>query len=258
MQRPSTLFSVSRTHDDLGLDCVRIFLGIALVVRGAIFMTDQSRVIALVQQQDMDWLVPIMLIHYVTLSHVIGGLMLAAGLFTRIAALVQLPVLVGAALIAVRGGLLAPGQSLELSVLVLLLLLIFAAFGSGKLSLDEFLLVRGVGIEEGEWASEADRSERVRRHIERLKEQLAAIETPERTVAAGSAEARQAAAAAARARLVLLVKYAAVGVVGVALLALALLSLPPAVSLGEVAAIAGIALLITGVFMMFYRSAFRD
>jgi uncharacterized membrane protein YphA (DoxX/SURF4 family) len=59
------------------------------------------------------------------------------GLYTRLAALVQLPVLVGAvALVHWQDGLLSADQSLEFSALVLFLLGLVALFGGGRWSLD--------------------------------------------------------------------------------------------------------------------------
>ena len=67
--------------------------------------------------------------------------MLALGLLARLAALVQIPVLLGAVfLIHIEEGLLAPGQSLELAALVLFLLVVFFLFGSGAYSMDAYAI----------------------------------------------------------------------------------------------------------------------
>ena len=66
-----------------------------------------------------------------------GGAFLAVGLYTRIAALVQVPILAGAVfLVHWHDGLLSADQSLEFSALVLFLLVLVCAFGSGRWSLD--------------------------------------------------------------------------------------------------------------------------
>ena len=65
------------------------------------------------------------------------------GLLTRLAALVQIPVLTGAVFVVhLREGLASPEQSLELAGLVLFLLLVVFAFGPGKLSLDYYFFGR--------------------------------------------------------------------------------------------------------------------
>ncbi len=78
-----------------------------------------------------------MMLHYVMMAHFVGGLLLTIGFLTRIAAFVQVPILVGAVFFVHRqDGLFALGQSLEFSALVLFLLCVFTVSGAGKLSLD--------------------------------------------------------------------------------------------------------------------------
>ena len=67
--------------------------------------------------------------------------MLTIGLFTRIAALVQVPMLFGAVFfVHLKGGLLAANQSLEFAALVLLMLCVYTVFGAGKWSCDYVFL----------------------------------------------------------------------------------------------------------------------
>jgi uncharacterized membrane protein YphA (DoxX/SURF4 family) len=70
-------------------------------------------------------------------AHLVGGALLVVGLYTRLAALVQLPVLAGAVLLVHwQNGLLSANQSLEFSALVLFLLVLVFLFGGGRWSLD--------------------------------------------------------------------------------------------------------------------------
>jgi uncharacterized membrane protein YphA (DoxX/SURF4 family) len=132
-------------HNTLASDLIRIFLGVALFVRGILFLTDTSALADISQQGEPGWLVS-----YISYSHLIGGLMLALGMFTRIAALLQIPVLAGAVLVVhLRDGLFAPAQSIELSTLVLFLLLVTAVFGPGKVSLDYYFFGRPRAPESG-------------------------------------------------------------------------------------------------------------
>lgn len=74
---------------------------------------------------------------YIAIVHLAGGALLVVGLFTRLAALIQIPILFGAVFfVHLKQGLLESGQSLELSVMVLFVLIIFFLFGSGELSFD--------------------------------------------------------------------------------------------------------------------------
>ena len=111
MNERSSFFELSKTHRDVALDIIRVFLGVALFIRGLLFISDSSRIISLVQIGNMDYLVPALLLYAAILAHIMGGLMLAVGLLTRIAALIQIPVLMGAVFIAIiQGGLFLPEQ----------------------------------------------------------------------------------------------------------------------------------------------------
>lgn len=124
----------------LGYDLVRAYLGIGLFVRGVLFVSQPELVLGYLQDID-NWFLPYALVHFVAISHLCGGVMLALGLATRLAAALQVPILFGAVfLVHSQAGLLNVGQSLEFSGLVLALLLVYLAFGSGRLSVDAFLL----------------------------------------------------------------------------------------------------------------------
>lgn len=129
----------AEAHREHWLDCVRIYLGLGLFARGLLLISNTSTnyLVELVQGSGQTWLLTGALLHYVMLAHFLGGLMLTIGFLTRIAALVQIPILAGAVFLVHRSeGLLALGQSLEFSALVLFLLVVFAISGAGKLSLD--------------------------------------------------------------------------------------------------------------------------
>jgi uncharacterized membrane protein YphA (DoxX/SURF4 family) len=134
---------IRKSRVDVALDVIRVGLGIALFVRGILFAADTDRVVGLVQGGELGAIAPAIFIHVVVVAHIIGGLMLIAGFRTRVAALIQIPILVGAVLVALsRGGLFMADQSLELAALVLVLLIVFCLFGSGRYSLDEIIFRR--------------------------------------------------------------------------------------------------------------------
>ena len=138
------------SQPSIGFDLLRIYLGVALFVRGALFVANPERVLSLVGSTG-DWFVPLLVAHYVGIAHLGGGILLTLGLATRIAALVQVPVLVGAVFLVHWGdGLLRAGQSLELAALVLAMLVTYAVFGAGPLSVDHRMLAaRGEDTEGG-------------------------------------------------------------------------------------------------------------
>ncbi|MEX0747354.1 MAG: DoxX family protein [Rhodothermales bacterium] len=126
---------------DLAFDLLRIYLGVGLFVRGVLFISNSGAFVDLIGNSSSDWLTSIVLIHYVALSHLVGGVMIAIGLFTRAAALVQIPVLIGAVfMVHLQTGLLTTTQSLEFSALVLFLLVLLFFWGSGKLSVDNYII----------------------------------------------------------------------------------------------------------------------
>lgn len=128
----------AETHPKVWLDCIRIYIGLGLFVRGILIATNTKAefVSALLEQQQFPWIGMAFLLHYVTLAHLVGGLMLTVGLLTRIAAWVQVPILAGALLIHRGEGVMSSGQSLEFSALVLFLLVSIGIAGAGPISVE--------------------------------------------------------------------------------------------------------------------------
>lgn len=126
----------------IGLDLIRIYLGIGLMVRGGLFIS-QPEVLLDFLKRTHSWLLPLALSQYVVAAHLCGGILLALGLGTRLAAAVQIPPLLGAVLfVHLHDGLLTGGQSLEFAALVLAMLSAFTVFGAGRVSLDSWITKR--------------------------------------------------------------------------------------------------------------------
>ncbi len=120
------------THNSWGWDVVRIFLGLALAVRGVVFLLNPETIAELAPGRDLSQVSSL-----VAYTHLIGGLLLALGFMTRIAALIQLPIMANASFfVALEWGLASSNQSLELSLMVLFLLSLVLIFGAGKISVD--------------------------------------------------------------------------------------------------------------------------
>lgn len=132
---------------DLFFEVMRIYLGVALFVRGMVFFAYEGEDPLFGYAETMGelfaqgaWA------HYIIAAHLAGGLLLAIGLLTRIAALVQIPVLFAAVFfVHFQEGLFTAGQNLELSALVLFLLVLTFLHGPGRWSLD----ARMAGAREG-------------------------------------------------------------------------------------------------------------
>lgn len=127
---------------DLVLDMIRVYLGAGLFFRGLALLFTRGGL-----EQIVGTVAPDVslsgIAFYVTAAHLAGGALLLIGLYTRLAALVQLPILVGAVfLVHWQDGLLSADQSFEFSALVLFLLVLVGIFGGGRWSLDAWWLDR--------------------------------------------------------------------------------------------------------------------
>ncbi|MFN7139758.1 MAG: DoxX family protein [Limisphaerales bacterium] len=125
---------------DLGLDLVRAYLGIALMLKGLFFLWNRGELIGLMGETATLWFAPAIMAHYIILAHLVGGFLLAVGLFTRAAALVQIPILLGAVFWVTAPRMISLGMraDLEFAALTLFLLLIIFLYGAGRWSLDYY------------------------------------------------------------------------------------------------------------------------
>jgi uncharacterized membrane protein YphA (DoxX/SURF4 family) len=129
---------------DLFLELVRIYLGLGLIAKGMYFLVDRDFVGALLLDGKRLDVTAAFLSHYIPIAHLAGGALIAIGLLTRLGALVQLPILLGAVFVVhLREGLFTRGQTLEFTILVLFLLVVFLIVGGGRWSLDNYLRRRG-------------------------------------------------------------------------------------------------------------------
>ncbi|HAW50731.1 MAG TPA: DoxX family protein [Flavobacteriales bacterium] len=110
---------------------IRIFLGMALAIRGVILISNPDKMSVLVSEEHMYLGYAV-----VAMVHLVGGVFLAIGFYPRLASLLLIPVLLGAVFVVHAGeGLMTAGQSLELAVMVLFLLVVYAVFGPGPLAI---------------------------------------------------------------------------------------------------------------------------
>jgi len=128
-------------------DLLRIYLGFSLLIRGIFFIADSNHFIDLIGSNSSAFLRSVFLLHYVALSHLLGGFMLLFGLLSRLGALLQIPVLVGAVFVEeMSGGLTSGTQGFEIAVLTLFLLVLIFLYGSGRISLDHFFFNTNIDI----------------------------------------------------------------------------------------------------------------
>ena len=114
-----------------GYGIIRMFLGLALAIRGGLIMTNPETILELgVGREYFVW------VSLIGIAHLAGGILLLLGFWTRLAALIQIPILLSAIFFVYDySDLMMGGQSLELAVLVLVLLCVFLIYGPGKYSM---------------------------------------------------------------------------------------------------------------------------
>ncbi len=130
--------SWGNSHRPGFLDIFRIALGIFLTFKGIQFITHMDD-LQNTTSGITTWFAGAALAHYIIFAHILGGPLIAAGLFTRIVCLIQLPILIGAVIfVNSPKGFLSIGNHMELwlSLLVLGGLVVFVIFGAGRYSID--------------------------------------------------------------------------------------------------------------------------
>jgi uncharacterized membrane protein YphA (DoxX/SURF4 family) len=117
----------------------RVVLGIIITLKGIIFISNIEYLDSLLQHSTFSAGVSFW-IYYIVVAHLLGGVFIIAGLLTRVAMLVLLPVLAGAVFFVNPGehGLVLNGE-LVLSLLVFCMLFYFLFKGPGEISMDNYL-----------------------------------------------------------------------------------------------------------------------
>lgn len=129
------------THHPKWLDFIRIVLGIFLFLKGLEFVNNMDQLTNTISSGSfMTAMSAGVLAHYVVFAHIIGGILIAFGLLTRFACIIQIPILLGALFfVNARGGIFTPFTEIWMAILVLLLLGFFLIEGSGPISVDHYM-----------------------------------------------------------------------------------------------------------------------
>jgi putative oxidoreductase len=129
----------NHTHQSLLLFIVRIVLGLILLLKGLFFISHALQLKEMILESRFAAGVGFLAV-YITVAHLFGGVFLILGLLTRIAAIIQIPVLLGALffILPQQGGA-SFGSDFIFSFLVLLALIYLLWKGAGELSMDEYL-----------------------------------------------------------------------------------------------------------------------
>lgn len=116
------------------VDILRMITGGILIFVGIHFGSHPSDILGMLG--NTSGFLSLFVVHYIMMCHLAGGLMLMLGLATRIAAIVQLPILLGGLVLTSRGGLGTIYTNFWFTLAVFLALLVVSYYGSGRYSLD--------------------------------------------------------------------------------------------------------------------------
>src|SRR5947209_5015999 len=139
-----------RSQTGFAVDIVRIYLGIGLLIKGVFFLVHPDALLANAAS------FPPGIVRAVPYIHLLGGALLAAGFLTRVAALVQIPIVAGA-LVAVHLPNMTSMQAreaFEFSSLTLFLLVLIAIWGAGPCSADERVALGSPAFRTSRWLEE--------------------------------------------------------------------------------------------------------
>lgn len=129
----------SEKHHPLWLDFFRILLGVVLIWQALYFIVNKYAIVQIVEQYGFGFYT-MTAAHAIIGIHLVGGVLILAGLLTRFAAAIQLPVLVcNIIFIIVPNGFMSIKSEAELTIIVLALSVLFLFEGSGHYSLDYYL-----------------------------------------------------------------------------------------------------------------------
>lgn len=126
----------SARHNPKWLVVLRAGLGLCLFIKGIQFIYNSIILDQIFEGSAflsrLSWLSTV--IPYI---HLLGGVLIIAGLFTRFACLVQIPILIGAVFfVNMNQGFFSGGTDLPFSIIILMFLCFFLVEGGGQVSLD--------------------------------------------------------------------------------------------------------------------------
>ena len=124
----------ANAHTNFMIDALRVAIGLFLVYKGIQFISETQYLEVVLGPIGKSLGASYILVHYVAMSHLCGGLLIALGLLTRISLLAQLPILIGAIVVNFVG-VMDVGNLIQATV-VLILAFFFVFYGSGKHSMD--------------------------------------------------------------------------------------------------------------------------
>ena len=128
----------TNSHNPKWLALFRVAFGATLLLRGVAFLNDPAKFGTLISDNGLGNYQDL-LMNTIPWIHIGGGFLIIIGLFTRFAAFIQIPVLLGAVFfVTSKRGLFKAETDFSFSIIILLLVIVFVVEGSGPLSLANY------------------------------------------------------------------------------------------------------------------------
>lgn len=115
----------------------RALLGLFLFVKGIYFVFNNQHLGELIEHSKFNYYSGI-LAYVISICHLVGGAFITLGLLTRIAIILQLPVLFAAVIFNMTSKTFGTTFELFLALLILVLLIYYLVKGPGEISMDAY------------------------------------------------------------------------------------------------------------------------
>ncbi|TMI63011.1 MAG: DoxX family protein [Bacteroidetes bacterium] len=128
----------STTHHPRWLVFLRVALGISLFLKGITFLSNSVRLEGILLEagisQYISWLALV-----ITWLHLLCGVFIVIGLFTRLSTMIMIPILFFAVVfVNASHGIFAAESEFAFSLIILLMLIFFFIEGGGPVSMDDY------------------------------------------------------------------------------------------------------------------------
>lgn len=123
------------------MDIIRIILGLFIVYKGYEFTSNFDMFTQNVGSIGVAFMAA-HLAHYIIFVHLVGGILLALGTFTRSMCILNLPILVGAVIFNYSHFNTVEKMGLPVAIIVLIMLTLIMIYGAGKYSLNAIKMNR--------------------------------------------------------------------------------------------------------------------
>ena len=126
-------------HHPFWLDFLRIALGIAIFIKGVLFISNPGALLEILNKSTISgW--SFIVEHHVAFTYLVGGILITIGLLTRVAIIFELPVFFGSIFCFItKTGFFSVFSDLIFSIIVFTGLIFFLVFGPGPWSVDTMM-----------------------------------------------------------------------------------------------------------------------